>query len=195
MGLLKKQLKGAQLNVPEETNGAGPGSGHPALSPSTLHFFQKSFALGFTSPRSRVPAPAGCTPWDCHTLLSDKTLFFPCNHLPEARSASRPWTRFWKGEPVALPTPSLPRVPSLAAHSSCCRSPVTCPGVATATGSSPGANDRAGGRGEGCRSVAGAEGSWLERLVQTSPRWLPGTMSFARWIPALLEVSRTPCCL
>lgn len=89
----------------------------------------------------------------------------------------------------------LPLVPLLAAHGSCCRSPISCPGVATATGSSPGANDRAGGRGEGCRSVAGAEGSWLQWPVETSPCWPPGTVGFARWIPALLEVSRTPCCL
>lgn len=81
-GAPQKQLKGAQLNVPKETNGAGPGSGHPALSPSTLHFFQKSFALGFVSLRSRVPAPAGCAPWDYRTLPSSKTLFPCCFSTP-----------------------------------------------------------------------------------------------------------------
>lgn len=54
------------------------------LSPSSLNFFLEElallcrcFALGFASPGSRAAARARCMPRDCHTLLSNKTIFSP----------------------------------------------------------------------------------------------------------------------
>lgn len=45
-----------------------------------------------------------------------------------------------------------------------CNSPVSSSGVVTATGSGPGANDRAGSRCEDC--IAGDEGSWMDSLFR-----------------------------